>query len=293
MLSRLLLNCVFVVSLFGCVSHAQDTVTDADGNVYQTAQIGEQVWMLENFKSTKLNDGEPIQKFDMFSGDDLWFFEGVNIPLFVWADTSDLNKFYDFDLPIDFYGALYSFAAVSSGRLAPEGWRVASADDFIQLEQFIANAGNPGQTAQALRGVVDWLFLDPGTDQYGFRALPAGFTTAVGNPDFAQVIAMWTTSDFEIVDGDVRTTTVTIFQEPTLIFDNNADPRFGGSVRCVKDATDLLLGDVNGDGVVDLLDVAPFIELLENGGFLKAADVNQDGVVNLLDVDPFVVLIVG
>ena len=53
----------------------------------------------------------------------------------------------------------------------------------------------------------------------------------------------------------------------------------------------VLLGDVNLDGVVDLLDVAPFVDLLTSGEFQTEADINQDGTVDLLDVAPFVDLI--
>ena len=38
-----------------------------------------------------------------------------------------------------------------------------------------------------------------------------------------------------------------------------------------------ILGDVNCDGAVDLLDVGPFVDLLTNGEFLSKADINQDG----------------
>ncbi|MEM9410884.1 MAG: Ig-like domain-containing protein [Planctomycetota bacterium] len=51
------------------------------------------------------------------------------------------------------------------------------------------------------------------------------------------------------------------------------------------------LGDTNGDGSVDLLDIGPFISVLQSGGFSPAADINLDGVVNLLDVAPFVDLL--
>ena len=54
-----------------------------------------------------------------------------------------------------------------------------------------------------------------------------------------------------------------------------------------------LLGDVNCDGAVDLLDVGPFVDLLTSGGFSQKADVNEDGAVDLLDVGPFVDLISG
>jgi len=50
----------------------------------------------------------------------------------------------------------------------------------------------------------------------------------------------------------------------------------------------VLLGDVNCDGAVNLLDVNPFIDAISSGTQNDKADMNQDGAVNLLDVDPFV-----
>ena len=55
----------------------------------------------------------------------------------------------------------------------------------------------------------------------------------------------------------------------------------------------VLLGDVNLDGVVNLLDVTPFVELLTSGEYLEEADTNLDGLVNLLDVQPFIDLLSG
>lgn len=52
-----------------------------------------------------------------------------------------------------------------------------------------------------------------------------------------------------------------------------------------------LFGDVNGDGSVDLLDIAPFVDLVTSGEFLAEADINQDKSVNLLDVSPFIDLL--
>ena len=59
------------------------------------------------------------------------------------------------------------------------------------------------------------------------------------------------------------------------------------------DSGDVLLGDVNLDGFVNLLDVAPFVDRVSNGVFQAEADVNQDGLVNLLDVAPFVQILTG
>ena len=54
---------------------------------------------------------------------------------------------------------------------------------------------------------------------------------------------------------------------------------------------DFLLGDINQDGAVNLLDVDPFVDLLTSSMFQIEADINDDGVVNLLDVGPFVDLL--
>ena len=57
--------------------------------------------------------------------------------------------------------------------------------------------------------------------------------------------------------------------------------------------TAFLIGDVNLDGVVNLLDVTPFVELVTGGEYQAEADINKDGAVNLLDVAPFVEILTG
>ena len=67
----------------------------------------------------------------------------------------------------------------------------------------------------------------------------------------------------------------------------------GNDIVLTADSTDVLLGDVNLDGTVNLLDVGPFVELLGGGQYQPEGDINQDGVVNLLDVGPFVNILAG
>ena len=54
-----------------------------------------------------------------------------------------------------------------------------------------------------------------------------------------------------------------------------------------------LLGDIDQNGIVELLDIAPFVEILNEGGFQIEADTNFDGAVSLTDVGPFVDLLIG
>ncbi len=55
----------------------------------------------------------------------------------------------------------------------------------------------------------------------------------------------------------------------------------------------VLFGDANLDGSVDMLDIAEFVNRISNGPYLNEADINQDGVINLLDVQPFVNILTG
>ena len=56
---------------------------------------------------------------------------------------------------------------------------------------------------------------------------------------------------------------------------------------------EVLVGDVNLDGLINLLDVPAFIDAIQGPGFIDEADINRDGVMDLLDVAPFVVLLSG
>ena len=59
-----------------------------------------------------------------------------------------------------------------------------------------------------------------------------------------------------------------------------------GEITFVGDA--VLLGDVNMDGIVDFLDIQPFIDLLAGQMFQAEADINSDGSVNFFDIQPFI-----
>jgi outer membrane lipase/esterase len=54
-----------------------------------------------------------------------------------------------------------------------------------------------------------------------------------------------------------------------------------------------IAGDLNDDGLVNGLDVDPFVAQLVTGSFTVSADMNGDGLLNGLDVDPFVAAVVG
>ena len=53
-----------------------------------------------------------------------------------------------------------------------------------------------------------------------------------------------------------------------------------------------ILGDVNQDNIVDLLDIGPFVDLINDQGFQIEADIDENGIVDLSDVQPFVDIVV-
>ena len=54
-----------------------------------------------------------------------------------------------------------------------------------------------------------------------------------------------------------------------------------------------MLGDINGDNVVDFFDIQPLIDVLSNQTFQAEADINGDGVVNFFDIQPFIDILSG
>ena len=82
-------------------------------------------------------------------------------------------------------------------------------------------------------------------------------------------------------------TSQSILIEPIL----GGGPGLSGIVVQAVPDLEFLLGDCNLDGVVNFLDISPFILVLSNGDFLNQADTNEDGVVNFLDISSFIALL--
>jgi len=208
------------------------TVTDIDGNVYNTITIGNQTWMLENLKTTKFNDGTPITEFSFAEFGINWL--NLNTPtiFYQWANTDDLNNAVEEELPFDYYGAMYNHLAVESGKLAPEGWRIPSVQDFIELESYLTNNGYAGYEATALKSDSGWLASSGnGTDAIGFNGLPNGYVSAFGTPTLSEGICSWLTTDVNSATQTRRM--VQLNDESTILYSDNGI-QLGAGIRCVK-----------------------------------------------------------
>jgi uncharacterized protein (TIGR02145 family) len=202
-------------------------VTDIDGNTYSTVKIGSRIWMAENLKVTKFNDGTDLRYASDLSNMD----DGYHVQIYSWYNFDPVNK--------DIYGALYTGGAVIAlgKNMCPVGWHPSDSPDWLDmLKTLDPNARNDffncSHTAGA--GLKSTGTLEAGngywhepntgaTNESGFRALPGGeYWEGIfrGMSNKASFWVRTTTRNFSYSDTEVRGT-----------------DSFEGahSVRCVKD----------------------------------------------------------
>lgn len=140
----------------------EPSVTDIDGNVYNTVGISEHCWLQRNLDVSHYQNGDVIP----YISDTLTW---KNANYGAWC-------YYNFDPsygPI--YGKLYNWYAVNDLRgLAPEGWRIPTEDELYALYVYVGNTTDMLKEA----GTAHW--LEPVTNANnasGFTALPGGGIT--------------------------------------------------------------------------------------------------------------------
>ncbi len=206
-------------------------LADIDGNEYKTVAIGEQVWMAENLKVTNFNDGTAIHLYSFEAGDD-WSTFNRPKAVYQWGDTSDLSNLHNDELPKDYYGAMYNHFAIESGKLAPEGWRIPTIEDFKKLEAYLTANGHQGAEATALKSKTGWSTSSGnGTDNYGFNGLPGGYVHTQGGATGAPVIGVWATSDVNI---ERKLRQMISLHNTSILSVNENSLHLGAAIRCIK-----------------------------------------------------------
>jgi uncharacterized protein (TIGR02145 family) len=137
------------------------TVSDVDGNNYKTIQIGSQVWMAENLRTTKYNGGQDIGSLS----DGESTHEGYG-----WYNDNTAFK--------STYGALYNWYAVSDSRkLCPAGWHVPTSMEWSDLAISLGGLSIAGGKLKE-EGTTHWLIPNSdGFNESGFSAIPGGAFT--------------------------------------------------------------------------------------------------------------------
>lgn len=196
------------------------TVTDIDGNSYNTLTIGSQTWMASNLKTTRLNNGTAIPNV---SADIAW--SSLSTPGYVWYDNDAATY------QAGNFGALYNFYAVQAGNLCPVGWHVPTDGERQTLSDFLGGDFVSGGKLKEV-GLVNWQSPNTGaTDEVGFTALPAGMRDYMGMFVSVGVSASWWSSTSMGISDAFFSAISTGTAEYMRV---NMFKQSGLSVRCVQ-----------------------------------------------------------
>ena len=157
-------------SVFRC----GDPITDVEGNVYRTVEIGDQCWMQDNLATETYGDGSAIP---------------TGLSNSAWSSTTSGAFAVYADNPANkgTYGLLYNWYAVADPRsICPAGWHVPTDAEWTQLTDHLGGtsvAGGQMKTTGTLESGTG-LWFAPNTDatnSSGFSGLPGGFRVIDGN----------------------------------------------------------------------------------------------------------------
>lgn len=191
------------------------TVTDADGNTYQTVLIGTQEWLAENLRVTHYRNGDPILNITDATQ---WEYAGSGAWCVYKNKSANAAK----------YGLLYNHKAVRDSRgLCPSGWRVPTDAEWTTLTDYLGGLDVAGSKMKCLG-------IDPNSDNSsGFGAILCGLRYCNG-PDFSDLnynTCWWSSTCSEEYYYYVRE----LHRDEVKIWAYSTYQRMGLSVRCVKD----------------------------------------------------------
>jgi uncharacterized protein (TIGR02145 family) len=192
---------------------------DFSGNIYKTIYIGKQVWMAENLRTTKFNDGTSIP---LVTSEKAW--SRLKKPGYCWYnnDTS-FNSVT---------GVLYNWYTVNSYKLCPAGWHPPSNAEWSTLVDYVGEASIAGG-AMKEAGTSHWQKPNEGaTNESGFTALPGGSRDLTGSFVYYGLKAMWWSAE----DSSAKNAW---FQSVDFTSERITSYQFskteGYSVRCIRD----------------------------------------------------------
>lgn len=202
-------------------------LADADGNLYNFVKIGNQVWMTENLRTTKLNDNTPIPEV---TDNTLWI--GSSIPAYCLYNNDIAYK--------TTYGALYNWHTVNSGKLCPGGWHVPTDEEFNILEQALGmpteqlNLWGSRGTDQGtqLKTTAGWDEGGNGTNSSGFTALPGGYRFGATGDFYllTTITYWWTATEHDADRGWYRR----LDSSSAAVYRASTSKKGGKYIRCLK-----------------------------------------------------------
>jgi uncharacterized protein (TIGR02145 family) len=209
------------------------TVTDIDGNVYQTVKIGDQWWMAENLKVTHYQNGDSIRNV---TSDSEWSRLSTGAYCTYGNNTNNTVT----------YGRLYNWYAVNDNRnIAPAGWHIPTDEEWKQLKMDLGmsqteadNWGWCGTNEGSKMAGNAALWRDGSLENNrafgisGFIALPGGFRTSTSGYFGNWIVHAYFWSSSESSSNEASYNKLDHYE--TNVFRNHYNKGYGFSVRGVR-----------------------------------------------------------
>ncbi len=201
-LSHLLIPAILFIT---CTLSAQEKypnegmpIKDLDGNVYRTINTESGVWMAENLRTSKLNDGTPLP---LINDNSEW--DKTKTSAYGWyKSTAEYTETY---------GAIYNWYTVETEKLCPKGWHVPTKEEWQDLMENAGSGHRDRDNAAMLKeaGTAHWKAPNEGaTNEIFFTALPAGEVSFAYSDEKAGTKTSWWTSNedrFNLNPGESAT----------------------------------------------------------------------------------------
>ena len=216
------------------------TLTDIDGNIYNTVQLGNQCWMRENLRTTR-------------------YANGTEIPLSNYAESYAYRCYPNgTESNVSTYGYLYNWQAVMGGSpsstsnpsgvqgICPNGWHVPSDAEWTQLTDYVSSQsqylcnGDSNYIGKALAdNALSWSYdtttcavgnMPSNNNATNFSALPAGDIVYGNYFGFLTFTVFWTATQYNnsrAYDRDIAWYVATVRRQ-------NFEKVRGHSVRCLR-----------------------------------------------------------
>ena len=211
------------------------TVSDVEGHIYNTVQIGQQCWMKENMRATKYSDGTSITQAS------------------VSQESSSTRYYYDPGQAAN-YGYLYNWPAakgpssVSANNqgICPTGWHVPSDAEWTELTPYVGSqsnylcSNNSAYIAKALASTTGWASstnqcavgnTPASNNATGFSAVPAGYRLGSSFNNSGGNAIFWSSTESSSSYAYARY----LNYNSAGVYSNTGSKSYGYSVRCLRD----------------------------------------------------------
>jgi uncharacterized protein (TIGR02145 family) len=194
---------------------------DIDGNNYQGVRIGGQIWMSENLKTSRYNNGDLIP---IVTDNAAWS------ALTTGGRSWYANDSATYENP---YGNLYNWYAVNDSRkLCPLGWHVPTDAEWTILTTYLEGESVAGGKMKST-GITYWFEESTGTDNSsGFSALPGGFRYYDGSFNNIRFNAYFWSA---IEDDNIYAWNRILYFNPSNLNRFGNFKSVGASIRCLRD----------------------------------------------------------